>query len=60
MFLLAWLKAHPEVVTQFEVADDDTLVVQIWNPDKTKILFQTTLNRNQQLKLISRLEGFFL
>lgn len=53
-----WLKSHPEILAEFEIIEQNTVVIRLWTPEKTKILLTLTLSAIQQQLLIHRLEGF--
>ena len=53
-----WLKLHPEILAEFEIIEQNTVVIRLWTPEKTKILLTLTLSAIQQEDLIHRLEGF--
>lgn len=58
LWVRSWLRAHPEVSAEFEIASDETILVTVFNPDKTKILLKVTLTPIQLDQLLARLEGF--
>lgn len=60
LLLRQWLKRHPELAIQFEIGNDDSVLVLVYNPDKTKILAKFNLPPQRQELLLTRLEECFL
>ena len=53
VFLKQWVKQHPELAVQIEFGPENMFHCSVWNPEKTRILFNFELSPLQQSRIIA-------